>query len=88
MSWNKLPADFKDKPRLTRWWINIKVLLHLKAVKTECCETFRKGFTPDGEQFVACAGCPTRYDKNSESPCYRYLARWAKERAPKKKNGA
>lgn len=71
-----LPPDFKDHPRLERWVINALVLLRLRAVKAECCESFRK----EGKM-IACKGCPTLYDKNSESWVYRMIARLAKRRS-------
>ncbi|MFA5935602.1 MAG: hypothetical protein WC787_01990 [Patescibacteria group bacterium] len=73
---NPLPSDFRDRPRVQRWWINLLVLLRIKAVKTECCESFRK-------KDFACKGCRTLYDKDSSSWVYRFLARHAKYREPR-----
>lgn len=70
-----LPSDFIDRPRLMRWWINLLVILQIKQVKVTCCESFRK----EGKM-VACKGCATRYDTNSTSWVYRWIARIAKRR--------
>ncbi|MEO5927583.1 MAG: hypothetical protein ABIO72_02670 [Patescibacteria group bacterium] len=69
-----LPPDFRDRPRLVRWWINVLVLFRRKSVKVTCCESFRK------DEFIACKGCATLYDKNSTSRTYRFLAKVAKRR--------
>jgi hypothetical protein len=72
--YKKLPADFRDRPH--RWYWNILVFLGLKEVKAVCCESFRKP-----EKMRACKGCATRYDKESASPFYRFIAKHAKIRA-------
>lgn len=78
-----LPSDFIDRPRFERWGINLLVLLKIKKVKMECCESFRKG---KNGKLIACKGCPTRYDTQSNDPVYRFLARHAAYREPKTKN--
>lgn len=78
MTYTPLPFDFRDRPRLERWWINLLVFLRIKAVKTVCCESFRK----EGKM-VCCKGCATLYDPNSASPLYRYLGKIAKRRLPR-----
>jgi hypothetical protein len=70
-----LPPDFRDRPLLQRWWVNLLVLLRIKQVKAVCCESFRK----EGKM-RACKGCPTVYDKQSSRWMYRVLARIAKRR--------
>jgi len=72
---NPIPPDFRDRPRLQRWWVNLLVLLRIKQVKAECCESYHK----EGKM-RACKGCPTVYDKQSKSRFYRVLARMAKRR--------
>ena len=67
-----LPSDFRDRPRLSRWWIHLLVLLRIRRVKTVCCESFRK------DDRVACKGCPTIYTHESSSWVYRMLAKVAK----------
>jgi hypothetical protein len=73
---NPLPPDFRDRPH--RWFWNILVALRIHPVKQACCEKFRKP-----EIMQACKGCATRYDKQSTSMFYRFIARRAKVRAPK-----
>lgn len=68
-----LPPDFVDRPFWQRRWIDLLVFLHIKSVKTVCCESFRKGK-------LACKGCATLHDVNSTNPWYRFLGRWAKRR--------
>jgi phosphoheptose isomerase len=75
---NSLPPDFRDRPRHVRWFMNLLVLLRIKAVKTTCCESFRK----EGKM-VACKGCATVYDTNSKHFLYRFLGRHAKRRLAK-----
>ena len=70
-----LPPDFRDRPRLQRWWINILVLLHLRTIKRVCCESFR-----NPEKMVCCKGCATLYDRNSAHWFYRFVARVGKLR--------
>jgi hypothetical protein len=70
-----LPSDFRDRPILQRWWMNVQILLRRRAVKVVCCESFRKGE-------YACKGCATLYDPNSAWWIYRMIARVAKKKLP------
>ncbi|MCC7357740.1 hypothetical protein IT408_04545 [Candidatus Uhrbacteria bacterium] len=70
-----LPTDFRDRPRLQRWWIHFLILIGKKEIKIECCESFRK------EGKVACKGCATLYHKQSPYLVYRFLARVGKYRS-------
>ena len=73
-----LPSDFRDRPKLQRWWINLLILLRIRTIKAECCESFRKV-----DKMMCCKGCPTLYDLNSTRWTYRVLARLGKKRPPK-----
>lgn len=64
---NPLPPDFRDRPH--RWFWNVMILFRRRQIKAECCESFRKV-----DKMRACKGCPTRYDRNSPSLWYRFLA--------------
>lgn len=74
-----LPPDFRDRPRLQRIWANVLVLFRRKAIKAECCESFRK------EGKSACKGCATIYHPESAYWLYRWLARIGKHAPPKPK---
>lgn len=69
-----LPADFVDRPRLKRWWAHLLVIFRRRPIKAVCCESFRKGK-------VACKGCATLYDRNSEHWLYRMIARIGKRKS-------
>jgi len=71
MNWIRLPADFKDRPRLERWWAHVLILVHRRPIKFECCESFRKGKN-------ACKGCPTLYRVDSPNMLHRFIARVGK----------
>jgi hypothetical protein len=73
-----LPTDFRDRPRLERWWVNFLILIHKKEIKLECCESFRK------EGKFACKGCACLYDRQSPYWVYRFLARVGKLRSAKR----
>ena len=70
-----LPTDFRDRPRLERWWINVLILLRIRTIKRVCCESFR-----NPQKMMACKGCATLYDPNSAHWFYRLAARVGKLR--------
>ncbi len=69
-----LPKDFRDRPKWKRALVDVQVLFRRRAIKRECCESFRE------EGKVACKGCATLYDPNGSSLLYRMLGRIAKRR--------
>ncbi len=70
-----LPPDFKDRPRLERWWANVLVVFRRRPIKAVCCESFRKGKG-------ACKGCPTVYNVQSNRWVYRTIARIGRHMTP------
>jgi len=75
---NDLPADFIDGPWYRRLWCHVEILLQRRAVKVECCESFRKV-----EKMRCCKGCATIYSPTAPNPLHRFLWRAAKKKAPK-----
>lgn len=75
-----LPEDFRDRPAWARAWWNLMVFFHRREIKAVCCESFRLPAKHGTGHGVACKGCATLYDPESEKPLYRFLARVGKKR--------
>ncbi|PIP60320.1 hypothetical protein COX00_03830 [Candidatus Uhrbacteria bacterium CG22_combo_CG10-13_8_21_14_all_47_17] len=70
-----LPSDFRDRPKLQRYWINFLVLIGRQKIKIVCCDSYRV----EGKM-RACKGCPRIYNQNASGWFYRFLARVGKKK--------
>ena len=65
-----LPEDFRDRPKIQRFFIDLLILFRRRKIKLVCCESYKKV-----DKMCACKGCPNVYAPTSDSAWKRFLAR-------------